>query len=193
MKRFSLVFITIISLFALCAGMSIHAAALESEGQCGESVYYSFDAGTAVLNITGSGEMTDFDGEQAVSPFAGNTAIQKVVFARGVTSVGSGAFAGCTNLASVELPDTVATIGTRAFSACVKLTDVRLLARQTAFGTALARSAISRSVTVSVPWKEKSSPAALISLSFVSSDTLYVPCSILYMWREIRLRPAGTA
>ena len=137
MKRFTVIFITVISLFVLCAGMSIHAAALESEGQCGESVYYSFDTSTAVLNITGSGEMTDFDGEQAVSPFAGNTAIQKVVFARGVTSVGSGAFAGCTNLASVELPDTVASIGTRAFSACDKLTDVRLLARQTAFGTAV--------------------------------------------------------
>ena len=137
MKRISLIFITIISLFALCAGISIHAAALESEGQCGESVYYSFDAGTAALNITGSGEMTDYDGIEAVSPFAGNTAIQKVVIARGVTAVGSGAFANCAGLQSVELADTVAAVGDGAFAGCEQLSTVKVLCKQAVFGEAV--------------------------------------------------------
>ena len=137
MKRFAVLTITVVLLLCALACGSAYAVAAHSDGQCGENVYYRFDASTAVLTISGSGSMYNAGTAQFVSPFAGDTEIQKIVLTRGVTSVGSGVFEGCSNLISVELPDTVAAIGTRAFAGCEKLNDVRLLARQTDFGTAV--------------------------------------------------------
>ena len=137
MKRFLYIFISLAAFIALCAGMRVFAVAAESDGQCGENVYYTFNADSAVLTISGSGAMYDFAAPGASSPFAGDSSIKSVVVEKGVSAVGEAAFTECTALESAALAETVTSIGTHAFRGCDNLGTVKLLSKQTAFGEAV--------------------------------------------------------
>ena len=134
MKRLWTGLITLGVLLAVLMSVSIYAAAAKQEGQCGESVFYSFDTDTAVLTISGSGQMYPFGEAEYQSPFAGNTHIKSVVVAQGVSAVGTGAFENCENLESAQLAASVTQIGERAFFGCQNLQSVKVLAKSVSFG-----------------------------------------------------------
>ena len=94
---------------------------IEERLKCGDNLYWSFDAESGTLTITGSGQMTDYDD----SPWESfSDQITSVVFPDGLASIGNYAFSNCTRLTSVIIPDSVISIGNHAFSSCTGLTSV---------------------------------------------------------------------
>ena len=93
-------------------------------GTCGENVNWSLDTETGVLNISGTGEMTNY-GYVPPAPWRDHRGnITTVNINNGVTSIGNSAFSGCDGLTSVTIPNSVTSIGSSAFSGCDGLTSV---------------------------------------------------------------------
>ena len=108
-------------------GGNIKASALNSSGQCGENVYYTFDESTGLLTVSGEGEMWG-------RRFDGNSEIKTVVVEDGVTSIGNGTFYCCTGLTSITIPDSVTSIGSLAFYCCTGLTSITIPDSVTSIG-----------------------------------------------------------
>ena len=105
-------------------GGNIKASALNSSGQCGENVYYTFDESTGLLTVSGEGEMRSYNWNG--SPFYNNSVIKTVVVEDGVTSIGNYGFYHCSSLTSIAIPDSVTSIGYYAFSHCAGLTSITI-------------------------------------------------------------------
>lgn len=103
------------------------ASALETTGQCGDNVYWSFDESTGELVISGEGEMMEIDHSegQTDSPFYASE-IKSLVVEYGVTTLSDYAFYYCTNLESVIISNSVTTIGSCAFAHCDNLKTVSI-------------------------------------------------------------------
>ena len=104
-------------------GGNIKASALNSSGQCGENVYWTFDESAGLLTVSGEGEMWDAYNS---SPFCKNLEIKTVIVENGVTNIGYSAFYYCTGLTSITIPDSVTRIGGYAFYGCTGLTSITI-------------------------------------------------------------------
>ena len=115
------------------------AAPAAYSGQCGDTMYWSYEEDTGTLTITGEGEMWDFeltqepwhalfftdternlivsDGVETI----GNNAFRQhkfinVSLGKDIWKIGDAAFKGCNNIEELFLPEAVTLIGTGAFS-----------------------------------------------------------------------------
>lgn len=96
-------------------------------GTCGENLTWTLNAGTGLLSIEGTGDMTS-------APWLDNytNLIKTVKIGEGVTSLwydGNrwiGAFAYCGNLTSVELPSSMTTLGNFSFRQCYNLKSITI-------------------------------------------------------------------
>ena len=110
-----------------CLSVSVKSYAVYS-GSCGESVNWSLDTQTGLLEITGSGEMED-------NPWKSHkSSIIKCTIENGVTSIRFCAFDGCTWLTSITIPESVTSIGDWAFSRCTGLTSITIPESVTSIG-----------------------------------------------------------
>ena len=127
-------FVLLISVFNF-GNLNVFAATYG--GTCGPNVKWSFNSTNGLLNITGSGDMYDYDYEDAPTPWEDyylTGIIKKVVISSGVTSIGVNAFYYCSSLTSVTLPNSIARIGDSAFSYCRSLTSVTIPNSVTSIG-----------------------------------------------------------
>ena len=91
-----------------------------ASGTCGDNLTWQlFDNGT--LEISGTGEMTDYDN---CGPWGKE--IKSVVIEDGVADIGKSAFRKCSGLTSVILPNSITNIGCAAFQYCSGLTDINI-------------------------------------------------------------------
>ena len=115
---------------ALCGVvmMALSAQATVRSGNCGANgdgshMQWSLNDDTGVLQITGSGEMADYQEALAKRApwckFYGD--VYYVTVAEGITSLGNYAFYNCENLETISLPSTLTKIGNKAFSGCYEL------------------------------------------------------------------------
>jgi hypothetical protein len=81
-------------------------------------------------------------GENAFSPFSGNTGPSSVTIPETVTGIGVGAFYEDLSLTNVTIPDSVTTIGDMAFEGCTSLTSVTIGRHVTSMGNAVFISCI---------------------------------------------------
>lgn len=88
--------------------------------ECGENATWTLDDG--VLTISGSGNMSDFDGEEDAPWDDVCYKIGEVIVEDGVTSIGAAAFYNAYNLEKVTLADSVKVLGYGAFAYCRNLT-----------------------------------------------------------------------
>ncbi len=94
-------------------------------GTCGENVVWSYDAETATLTVSGTGEMEDYG--ESTPPYDHWCEFAKTItIAPGVTSIGPGAFAGFAVCTAVNIPSSVKKIGKTAFFRCYKLSSVSI-------------------------------------------------------------------
>ncbi len=115
MKRKILALILCIMLVLPFMNMGVSAA--KASGQCGDNAYWSFDASTGTLTITGTGAIWDYDimDPETRSPFYEiNSDIDKIVISDGVTHIGSCSF-NYTNITELVLPKSVTSFGWGAF------------------------------------------------------------------------------
>ena len=94
----------------------VPAAYAAESGSCGESLSWTFNAGT--LTITGSGSMTNFP-ESSMAPwYAYRKDIVRLELPEGLTNIGDLAFYDCENLTAAVIPNSVTAIGRFAFTNC---------------------------------------------------------------------------
>lgn len=106
--------------------LSFAASAETDSGMCGDNVYWSFDASTGALSITGIGNMLD-TGSASVWPWRSfRSSIKTVTISNGVTSIGSYAFFACENMTSISIGSSVTQIGSGVFYNCSSLVNVVL-------------------------------------------------------------------
>lgn len=106
----------ILSAMLLLCSLPITSFAAEYEGECGRNMRWSLTDG--MLEITGSGEMTEYPDSEDIPWNNYCESITKVVIADGVTSVSSYAFASCTNLKEAVLPPSLTELSMGMFSGC---------------------------------------------------------------------------
>lgn len=92
-------------------------------GILGENLRWDYYV-SGSLNISGNGEMPDFENTWDIPWFLYNKEIEKVVIRSGVTRIGSNSFMGCTAVKQVALPKGLKTIAKGAFSDCKGLKTV---------------------------------------------------------------------
>ena len=112
-------------------------------GTCGEDLTWTLSP-DGVLTISGTGSMTDYDGEYgntaaapriSTAPWAVHAdRIRRLVIEEGVTSVGRYAFCGLTALTAVTLPDSLSAIDWGAFQDCRGLTGITIPSSVTTIG-----------------------------------------------------------
>ena len=102
------------------------AEAASYSGTCGDNLTWSLDTSTGVLNITGTGEMTNYSSSSSVPWYSYRSNIKTVNIASGVTTIGDSAFYLCDSLTSVTIGNSVTTIGSYAFYNCKRLTSVAI-------------------------------------------------------------------
>ena len=116
---------TVLVICMLCAlfPVSILTASAETfSGSWGVQLAWKLDTATGVLEITGTGEMTN-----APPPWSSyRDSIKSVIIGNGVTDIGYYAFVGCTNLTGVTIPNSVTSIGIYAFYNCTGLTSITI-------------------------------------------------------------------
>ena len=94
-------------------------------GICGKNVKWELDA-EGVLILYGTGDMSYFNGSEALPWHNHRESIQKVVIESGVTSIAAYAFMDCIHLTEVSIPGSVTAIGSSAFENCSSMETVQL-------------------------------------------------------------------
>ena len=104
----------------------IEASAASYSGTCGDNLIWSLDTKTGVLDITGTGDMTNWQYPSSAPWYSYCSYIKFVNIGNSVTSIGKCAFGSCRNLISVTIGNSVTSIGGYAFYDCGKLTSVTI-------------------------------------------------------------------
>lgn len=123
---------TLLALLFVLNCILIPASAANASGTCGESAFWSYDAQTATLTISGTGTMSSFgqitagaDGSVKITdeapwkPYV--SSIRSIIIEEGITSIGKSAFSNCYSLENLQLPSTLVLVENYAFSRCGSL------------------------------------------------------------------------
>jgi len=110
------------------------ATAATYSGSCGDDLTWTLDTDTGVLEIEGTGEMTDYSAINGMGWQNYRDTITSVSIGSGVTSIGHNAFYNCSALTSVVIPDNVTSIASYAFYNCISLTSVVIPDNVTSIG-----------------------------------------------------------
>lgn len=94
-------------------------------GACGDNLTWKLYTSTGELEISGSGDMYDYDYESK-GPWRFLQDIKTVEIGNGVTSIGDNAFGWCISITSITIPDGVTSIGRYAFEDCYHLTSLMI-------------------------------------------------------------------
>lgn len=127
----------------------IPAVAVETAGECGVNVNWSFDEQTGTLTISGSGAMEDFHYDE--QPWTHlNQQITEIVVEQGILAIGGNAFYGLANMSRVSLPDGLLSIGNYAFAKCQALPRIDIPDSVWALGDAVLENCVALT-TVKLP------------------------------------------
>ena len=108
-------------IFTLFLMLVISIGTLFAEsGTCGENL--TWDLTDGVLTISGTGDMTNWEGSVDVPWDRYRYSIKVVSIGNSVTSIGNYAFWKCSSLTSITIPNSVISIGDDAFEGCTGLT-----------------------------------------------------------------------
>ena len=91
-----------------------------TSGYCGTNCTWSFNSGTGLLTISGTGAMGD------TPLFDECTNIKSVVIEEGITHIGFQNFKDCSGIESVSFPASLETIGSAPFLNCTSISTIDL-------------------------------------------------------------------
>ena len=122
-------------------------ATAATSGTCGDNLTWSFDESTGTLEISGTGDMTNYS--WANRPWENSEdLITTVTIGNGVTSIGDYAFYFFDKLAKVSIPYGVKGIGNSAFERCTGLTSLTIPNSVTSIGEDAFSSCNLTSITI---------------------------------------------
>ncbi|MGN0531241.1 MAG: leucine-rich repeat protein, partial [Eubacterium sp.] len=135
MKKALSLFLSVVMLFSMTAGIDFSAYAASYSGKCGDSATWSYNSSTKSLTISGSGDMYDYFTEwnsdarvyNDPSPWdAYSESILSISIGDSITRIGKSNFSHFYNLNNVVFGDSIDTIGVNAFYACSNLESIDL-------------------------------------------------------------------
>lgn len=103
-------------------------------GKCGTDLWWAYNPETGVLEITGTGAMTDWTNAADVPWKAHKAGITHIDIQAGATHIGMNAFSECTVLAVLDMPYTITTIGDYACYNCQAMTTASMSADVVSIG-----------------------------------------------------------
>lgn len=127
MKKLVIGLITVTLIFLMLFSVSFSALGADSTEkiQLGESsTYYSFDASTGTLIISGAGAVPDYS-TTSQPWYTFRASIKSVIIEEGITAIGNNMFRQATALADISFPSTLTAIKDHAFYNATSLQSVR--------------------------------------------------------------------
>ncbi len=106
-------------------GFAVEAEAKTYSGDCGDNLTWSLDEETGLLNISGTGDMYDYN-DRTVPWLYERSLIKTINVENGVAGISSYAFSLLENPVSISIPDSVTHIGDFAFYGCKNLKTVSI-------------------------------------------------------------------
>lgn len=110
-------------------------APIQLDGKCGDSLYWSLNIKSGLLEITGTGDMYDYSPIEKSPWYEYRRYIKSITIESGATSIGSYAFEDCPNLRNVTIPEKIKSIGACAFLHCKVLSGVNIPDSVTTLGS----------------------------------------------------------
>ncbi len=95
-------------------------------GTCGTKLTWTLDIKTGLLEISGTGSMSNWNGYGHPGWYNHRSSIKSITISEGVTSIGSYAFDFLGDFTSITIPDSVTAIGSSAFYCCKSLTNITI-------------------------------------------------------------------
>ena len=95
-------------------------------GTCGTKLTWTLDIKTGLLEISGTGYMSNWNGYGHPGWYNHRSSIKSITISEGVTSIGSYAFDFLGDFTSITIPDSVTTIGSSAFYCCKSITNITI-------------------------------------------------------------------
>lgn len=93
-------------------------------GQCGDSLYWTYEQSTKQLTLLGTGDMYDYT--VWTLPWQKYThMIRSISLPEGMTTIGTSAFADCKYIHSIVIPSSVERINDSAFENCRMLSEIQ--------------------------------------------------------------------
>ena len=109
--------------FRLCKGHSVDEIV---SGTCGNNLTWTLNTTKGILDINGSGAMTDWSSYSSVPWYSYRKYIEMVNISDNVTTIGDYAFYDCYCLTNITIPNSVTTIGDYTLYYCTSLTSVTI-------------------------------------------------------------------
>lgn len=98
-----------------------------TSGQCGDNAYWSFDKNTGIFQVSGIGDMWDYNDNFKESPaYNWFYLITEVIIEHGITNIGGAFFNNCHYITKVAIPNSVISIDSNAFIVCNILSDINI-------------------------------------------------------------------
>ncbi len=153
---FALIASAMVVLFVLHAETDSSSAQVLDSGQCGPSATYTIYAGDSgsVLEITGSGEMNQYDSTPAPW-YDRRDEITQIVITNDISKLGAGAFLDCKNLTELYIPITLNAVvsdKSPAFAGCCSLERVNFTCGNGGYGYNYAAYEGTNSWYQNTPW-----------------------------------------
>ena len=116
-----------VAVLTVFGGIAVSAdPTVVNSGSCGDNVTYTLYS-DGLMEITGTGAMTDYSYGAAVPWYDYKADITSVTISSGITHIGANSFNYYyTNIETVSIPDSVTSIGQYAFYYCINLTTADL-------------------------------------------------------------------
>ena len=116
-----------VAVLTVFGGIAVSAdPTVVDSGSCGDNVTYTLYS-DGLMEITGTGAMTDYSYGAAVPWYDYKADITSVTISSGITHIGANSFNYYyTNIETVSIPDSVTSIGRYAFYYCINLTTADL-------------------------------------------------------------------
>ena len=116
-----------VAVLTVFGGIAVSAdPTVVDSGSCGDNVTYTLYS-DGLMEITGTGAMTDYSYGAAVPWYDYKADITSVTISSGITHIGANSFNYYyTNIETVSIPDSVTSIGQYAFYYCINLTTANL-------------------------------------------------------------------
>ncbi|MBP3696271.1 MAG: leucine-rich repeat protein, partial [Clostridia bacterium] len=96
-----------------------------TSGTCGDNLTWTLDTDTGVLEISGTGEMTNWTSPASVPWFGNRVKITSILLPEGLKSTGDFAFYECANVSAITIPNSVTYIGA-SFQECTGLIELTM-------------------------------------------------------------------
>ena len=96
----------------------------DCSGTCGENLVWIFDPDSGLLEIEGTGAMTDWSAKSEVPWYGNANNILKVNISDGVTTIGDFAFADCINFVEFYVPKNIESVCGNSFNGCINLVKI---------------------------------------------------------------------